>query len=398
MNELQLPPAPPLPDDVRERVLRNVLAGTRTPRRRLAPLIAAVLAVVATLALTTTVALSGVGGSAAQQDGPSPQDDPAVAEALGRCVAAVTGSELRGQYPPPAQWGITDVVPTPGDTLEKDDPGIALVINGSFVCNPDRYMIWVSSVGGEPLGAIEVAKLSGTEFVLFNRQRLAVEVGFDDGRIQTSTAAVQIISVSPFAVGGRARRVVVPGSYDGPLPDLENVAIGMNDRPVPQGSAQQEKELKLKAKQVRELEDCLMERLTHAVEANAGPPRTVLRREAYAGTPAAAVGRVGEMRAALCYLGPGGPVTADANLDPARASETRIVTSLRRDGLVLALLAVAPGVEQVEIATSPQPGSVGSGADCTIGEGLALCVLGADGPVGVRPVSGDGPGPVLPVP
>jgi hypothetical protein len=398
MNELQLPPAPPLPDDVRERVLRNVLAGTRAPRRRLAPLAAAVIAVVATLGLSTTVALSGVGGSAAQQEHPAPQDGPAVADAFGRCVAAVTGSELRAQYPPPAQWRVTDVLSTPEDTLEKDDPGIALVINGSFVCNPDRDSFWVSSVGGEPLGAIEVAQLSGTEFVLFNRQRLAVEVGFDDGRAQTSTAAVQIISVSPYAAGGPARRIVVPGSYDGPVPELDSVAILVLDRLTPEPPPEQRQDAGRTAEQRRELEECFVRQVRPLEDGADEPARTILSQDEYAGMPPAIAGVLGGTRAALCYLGPGGAVAAEGDLDPARASENRIVTSVHRDGVAVVFMTVAPDVEQVEISTLPEPGSVGSGAVCTDGEGFALCVLRAEGPVEVRPVSSDGSGPVLRVP
>lgn len=97
----------------------------------------------------------------------------------------------------------------------------------------------------------------------------------------------------------------------------------------------------------------------------------------------------------VCYLGPGGPVPAAGELAP--APETRIVTSLRRDGLVVALVQVVPGVERVEIATNPQPGSVGSGTTCTLDDGLALCMLRADGAVDVRAFRGAA-GAVLPVP
>jgi hypothetical protein len=214
MNELQLPPAPPLPDDVRERVLRTVLAEAGAPRRRFAPLVAAVVAVVATLALTTTVALTGAGTdrSAAPQETavpPAPQGDPAVDEALSRCVAAVTGSEARGQYPPPAEWRITDVLRMTDDQLSEDDPGIALAIDDSFACHAGRYYVNVSTVGGNPAGAVEIAQLTGDHVVLFNPQRLEVEVGFDGGNTRSSTAAVQVVSTSPYAVGGPARRLVV---------------------------------------------------------------------------------------------------------------------------------------------------------------------------------------------
>jgi hypothetical protein len=55
-------------------------------------------------------------------------------------------------------------------------------------------------------------------------------------------------------------------------------------------------------------------------------------------------------------------------------------------------------VDRVEIATTPQPGSTGSGARCTVKDGLALCMLRADGAVDVRTTVGGGIRDVLPVP
>jgi hypothetical protein len=404
MNELQLPPAPPLPDEVRDRVLRTVLAGTQAPRRRFAPLVAAAVAVATTVAVTAAVTMTGGGGSAAQQESAAPQDDPAVAEALSRCAAAVTGSESRGNYPPPVEWRITDVLPMPNDTTEEDDPGIALVINGSFACHPDRYVVWVSTVGGAPAGAIQVAQLTGFEFVLFNQQRLAVEVGFDDGRTQSSTAPVQIISISPWVVGGPVRRIVVPGSYDGPAPNPENVGITVQDRPIPEPGPppqeiQEAEEVERQmAEQSVRLTSCLARWLLPVEERTGTPHETVLTQEAYEGTPAALVGRVSGERAAFCYDGgPGGPVGADGALVPDPPVATGMVTSLRRDGLVVALVQVAPDVERIEIATAPQPGTTGSGTTCTVQNGFALCMLRAEGPVDVRIFTG-GTGTTMPVP
>jgi hypothetical protein len=398
MNELQLPPAPPLPDDVRERVLRNVLAGTRAPRRRLAPLVAAVLAVVATLALTTTVALSGVGGSAAQQVMPAPQGDPAVAEALGRCVAAVTGSELSGQYPPPAEWRITTVLPMPNDMMSRDDPGTVLVINDSFACHTDDTNVSVSMVGGRPAGAVEIAPF-GFQIILFNPQRIAVEVGLSGGSTETSAAPVQIISLSPYAPGGWAQRIVVPGSFDGPPPELESPPIQVQDRPRPEPSPEEAQKRMQEAEQSARLSVCLIDQLSAAAWRTGKSDETVLDQDPIAGAPAAVVGRVADTQAAVCYAGPGGePVAAAGDLDPVQPPEARIVTSLRRDGLVVALLTVGPLVDRVEIATTPQPGSTGSGARCTIKDGLALCMLRADGAVDLRTTVGGGIRDVLPVP
>jgi hypothetical protein len=232
MNDLRLPPAPPLPDEVRERVLRTVLVGTRAPRRRLTPLVAAVLAVVATLALTTSVATSIGGGPAAQREG-----------------AASPG-------PPP---------PSPQD---RD---------------------------GEERAALEV---------------------------------------------------------------------------------------------------CLVSTLTRLAGRTGVPHTVVLNQDAYGRTPRALVGRTAG-QAAVCYLGADGPVAAAGDLDP--TPQTHIVGSERRDGLVVALVRVAPGVERVEIASSPRPGSTGSGAACTLADGLALCMLPTDGPVNVSAFTGEA-GRLLPVP
>jgi hypothetical protein len=55
MNALALPPAPPLPAEVRERVLQTVVAGSGL---RAGTVVAAAAAVVATLAVMTPAALA----------------------------------------------------------------------------------------------------------------------------------------------------------------------------------------------------------------------------------------------------------------------------------------------------------------------------------------------------
>jgi hypothetical protein len=198
---------------------------------------------------------------------------------------------------------------------------------------------------------------------------------------------VQVVSTSPYAVGGPARRLVVPGSYDGPMPEAGDVAIMVQDRPLPDP----------KPERSQVLEYCLWEQLGPLEYRTGEPRRTVLTQDPQGGTPRALVGRVSGQRAAVCYDDPTGPVAAGGDLEPARDSETHIVTSLRRDGLAVVLMTVAPDVERVEIATLPQPGSVGSGAACTLRDGLALCMLRAEGAVDVRTISGGTPA-VLPIP
>jgi hypothetical protein len=261
----------------------------------------------------------------------------------------------------------------------------------------------VSSIGGTPAGAVEIAQLTGTYIVLFNPQRLEVEVDLEGGGAQRSTAAVQVMSTSPNAPGGPPRRLVVPGSYDGPLPDAGDVAIWAQDRPIsdtgppPEENREKAAAERQRAEQSVRLTACVARLLVPVVERTGAQPEMVLTREASEGTPAAVVGRVGGDRAAFCYDGPGGPVGADGVLGPEPPVAAGMVTSIRRDGLVGALLQIAPDVERVEIATAPQPGSTGSGTTCTVQNGVALCMLRADGPVDVRAFSG-GMGTTMPVP
>jgi hypothetical protein len=285
---------------------------------------------------------------------------------------------------------------------ETVEPGLVLVIDDSFACHASPYFATVSAIGGAPAGAVEIARLTGVHLVLFNPQRLEVELDLEGGGTQRSAAAVQVMSTSPHAPGGPPRRLVVPGSYDGPLPDPGNVAIRVQDRPIPDPGPPQrtreelEAELQ-KARQSAELVACLARRLLPVERRTGTPHETVLTQEAYGGTPAAVVGRVGGERAAFCYDGPSGPVGADGVPVPEPPVTTGMVTSLRRDGLVVALLQIAPDVERVEIATAPQPGSTGSGATCPVQNGFALCMLRADGPVEVRAFTGD-TGTTMPVP
>jgi hypothetical protein len=396
MNELQLPPAPPLPAEVRERALRTVLHGTTAPRRRLAPLVAAA-AVVLTLAVTTAVALTST-----DTDDHRPADQPVsgpparigdddLDEAINRCAAAVNASEHRTEYPPTAEWRVTDVV-------ERDRSGfwggVTLAINGSFVCDTDAYGLRLTTVGGRPAGGVRVAALSSWQLVLFNPQRLPVEADRDDGEERTSTEPYQILSLRAGPdeeVDWSSRRLVVPGSYDGPIPDPGSPLIEVRDRlgtgePTPGQS----------------LEDCVRAALPATKYAPPQQQEMVLRQEARGDTPRALVGRVAGSWATYCYDDPEGPVSGGNTLADAPVTETRIVTADRKysrpagpDVLIVVLMTVAPDVERVEIAARPhpQPGSVAPTAPCTLQDGLAFCMLRSTYPGGIRD---DGAVDVLP--
>jgi hypothetical protein len=408
MNELQLRPAPPLPAEVRERVLRTVLDGTATPRRRLAPLVAAA-AVVLTLAVSTAVAITSTGTNT---DDHRPADQPVsgpparigdddLDEAINRCAAAVNASAHRAEYPPTAEWRVTDV-------LERDGSGfwggVTLVINGSFVCGTDPYGLRVTSAGGRPVGGVQVAGLSSWQLVLFNPQRLPVETDRDDGQERTSTEPYQILSIrsGPDDADWSSRRLVVHGSYDGPIPDPGSPPIEVRDRlgtgePTPG----------------QPLEDCVRAALPATRYAPPQQQEIVLRQEAREHTPRALVGRVAGSWATYCYDDPKGPVSGGNTLADAPVTDTRIVTADRKytddgpDVLIVVLMTVAPDVERVEIAARPRPrpGSVAPAAPCTLQDGLALCMLRGsypgdirdDGAVDVLPYNGGAATP-MPVP
>jgi hypothetical protein len=406
MNELQLPPAPPLPAEVRERVLRTVLDGTATPRRRLAPLVAAA-AVVLTLAVST-VAITSTG---TDTDGYRPADQPVsgpparigdddLDEAINRCAAAVNASEHRTEYPPTAEWRVTDVVKRDWHGFWG---GVTLAINGSFVCDTDAYGLRLTTVGGRPVGGVQVARLSSWQLVLFNPQRLPVEADREDGQERTSTEPYQILSIrsGPDDVDWSSHRLVVHGSYDGPIPDPGSPPIEVRDRlgtgePTPG----------------QPLEDCVRAALPATKYAPPQQQEMVLRQEAREHTPRALVGRVAGSWATYCYDDPEGPVSGGNTLADAPVTDTRIVTSDRKystdrgpDVLIVVLMTVAPDVERVEIAARPQPGSVAPAAPCTLQDGLALCMLRGshpgdirdDGAVDVLPYIGGAATP-LPVP
>jgi hypothetical protein len=411
MNELQLPPAPPLPAEVRERALRTVLDGTATPRRRLAPLVAAA-AVVLTLAVSTAVAITSTGTETNTADH-RPADQPVsgpparigdddLDEAINRCAAAVNASAHRAEYPPTAEWRVTDVLQRDGSGFWG---GVTLAINGSFVCDTDPYGLRITTAGGRPAGGVQVAGLSSWQLVLFNPQRLPVEADRDDGQERTSTEPYQILSIRGGPDNGdwSSRRLVVHGSYDGPIPDPGSPLIEVRDRlgtgePTPGQS----------------LEDCVRAALPATRYAPPQQQEMVLRQEAREHTPRALVGRVAGSWATYCYDDPAGPVSGGNTLADAPVTDTRIVTSDRRwstdrgpDVLIVVLMTVAPDVERVEIAARPgaRPGSVAPAAPCTLQGGLALCMLRGshpgdirdDGAVDVLPYIGGAATP-LPVP
>jgi hypothetical protein len=397
MNELQLPPAPPLPAEVRERVLRTVLDETAAPRRRLAPLVAAA-AVVLTLAVSSAVALTSTG---TDTDDHRPADQPVsgpparigdddLDEAINRCAAAVNASAHRTAYPPTAEWRVTEV-------LQRDWAGfwggVTLAINDSFVCDTDAYGLRITTAGGRPVGGVQVAGLSAWQLVLFNPQRLPIETERDDGQERTSTAPYQILSIRSGPdddVDWSSRRLVVPGSYDGPIPDPGPPPIEVSDRlgngePIPG----------------QPLEDCVRAALPATKYAPPQQQEMVLQQEARENTPRAVVGRVAGSWATYCYDAPEGPVSGGNTLADAPVTDTRIVTADRKysdrgpDVLIVVLMTVAPDVERVEIAArpGPQPDSVAPAAPCTVQDGMALCMLRSTYPGGIRD---DGAVDVLP--
>jgi hypothetical protein len=275
---------------------------------------------------------------------------------------------------------------------------VTLAINGSFVCDTDAYGLRLTTAGGRPAGGVQVAGLSSWRLVLFNPHRLQVEADRDDGQRRTSTEPYQLLSLvpGPDDVDWSSRRLVVHGSYDGPIPDPGSPPIEVRDRlgtgePTPG----------------QPLEDCVRAALPATKYAPPQQQEMVLRQEAREHTPRALVGRVAGSWATYCYDDPAGPVSGGNALTDAPITDTRIVTADRKystddgpDVLIVVLMTVAPDVERVEIAARPRPGSAAPAAPCTLQDGLALCMLRSTrdyGAVDVLPYIGGAATP-LPVP
>lgn len=317
MNRLPTPPA--LPAEVRERALRNVLAGLDAPpRRRRAPFLAAAAAVVAALTVSTVVAVSGphAEGGLEQLGSPRPvtSGDPVSDPALLRCADAVRAAGRSSSYPSTGTWRVTAVLfhDRVGDT--------AIAINDVFACFAGPDQVFLSSTRGTPAGAAAIALLTPAIGVLLDPERISITIS-DGGNRPASTAPVQYVEFGTATTPGRGYTINVVASYDGPLPEPAPVGVLVQDEPPwtqapPPGST---------VEGGTALDDC--------VAGSVPGVRLGLTLDA-PGVPAARAGTVGETYGAFCVTGRERPVVAAGDMPlPADRTAPSVVALVRTNGV-----------------------------------------------------------------
>jgi hypothetical protein len=391
MNDLEPPPAPPLPADVRERVLNRVLhrmdaTPSAAPRRR-APFLAAAATVVVAIAATTVTAVTGFGpddpagldrlppaavsgggsGTATGEDPggdpfagvelPPPSGDPATDLALARCAAAVVHSGRAGEYPPTREWRAT--LHMGSGAVESD-----LTINDAFGCLVSPGSVAVSGLTGTPAGEVEVVQMSAGQLVVLNPDEREFAIGLP-GSQRLSEERVTFVDVYGAETPDRMR-LTVTGGYAGPVPEPVQ-ALVVADRDLPERSGTPEG---------RYLDECFTEVPTHA-HVNDRLWIPVGWHGPGGGVPPALVARIGDLAAGYCMTDAvHGRAFAEAPLPPDRGG--RLATPIvhhRGDGIAL-LLAVSPDVTRVRIARVPVSAhEPAAEAGCTILDEFAMCTI-----------------------
>jgi hypothetical protein len=404
MNELELPPAPALPADVRERVLHRVLhrmdaAPATAPRRRTSFLAAAAAAVVVAIAATTVTAITGFGADdpagldrlppATVTDGgpgtatgehpgrdpfagvelPPPSGQPATDLALARCAAAVVHSGRAGEYPPTREWRSTLHMGV--EAVESD-----LEINDSFACRVSPGSVAVSGLTGTPAGEVQVVRMSAGQLVVLNPDGREFAIGLPS-KMLISEDRVTFVDIYSGETPDRMR-LTVTGGYDGPVPEPVQ-ALVVVDRDLPERPDTPEG---------RYLDECFAGIPTHA-HVNDRLWIPVGWHDIGGNAPPALVARIGDLAAGFCMTDAVyGRVFAEAPLHPERRTGPASPVVFHRGGGSAILMAVSPDVTRVEIAAvptlprQPTPGSVPppqqgpvAEAGCTILDGLAMCTI-----------------------
>jgi hypothetical protein len=403
MNELELPPAPALPADVRERVLHRVLhrmdaAPAAAPRRRTS-FLAAAAAVVVAIAATTVTAVTGFGaddpagldrlppatvsdggsGTATGEDPggdpfagvdlPSPSGEPATDLALARCAAAVVHSGRAGEYPPTREWRSTLHMGV--GAVESD-----LEINDSFACLVSPGSVAVSGLTGTPAGEVQVVRMSTGQLVVLNPAGREFAIGLP-GKMQISEDRVSFVDIYSGETPDRMR-LTVTGGYDGPVPEPVQ-ALVVADRDLPERPDTPEG---------RYLDECLDRLPTHA-HVNDRLWIPVGWHDVGGAAPPALVVRIGDLAAGFCMTDAVyGRAFAEAPLHPDhRSGLASPVVFHRGDGSAV-LMAVSPDVTGVEIAAVPalpqEPTAQSAAppqrepfaeAGCTVLDGFAMCTI-----------------------
>jgi hypothetical protein len=235
-GDLDLPTAPPLPPDVRQRALRTVLQRIEdddvapSARRRRAPFLAAAAAVVTTLlASLATVGIVAVGPDLRSASPPPVADGSVPLPAdpdLHRCAAAVESAGRTADFPPFDTWRVMGVLlQSPGG---QDH---AIAINDAFACFLGRTAVRLSDPEGHAFGPVAVARLAPALLVVANPQRVLVEVEESPGTWgQGSREPLQIVQVQPGMQGwGTLLRA---GGSEGPMPNPKAEPVTVQDRAI----------------------------------------------------------------------------------------------------------------------------------------------------------------------
>lgn len=387
MNELQLPLAPPLPAEVRERALAKVLAEAEPPRRRRGPFLAVAAAVVTTLAVTTSVALLGLGRAdlqPLQQPAPGidhgevtgpPEPNPAPTDRFGapippvstpeydavmaRCAAGVRQAGRESDYPPVDSWKVTGILLK--DTWEK-----AVVVDNAFACYADDTTVHVSATRGVPAGGVEIVRLAPAFLAVLNPQRLSHEVdslGFWTSPMTLVRLGRAMEPASDFhlTVVARASGSGIERSWNQQMPEPGDIAVTVQDRSPDLARM-------ARPAPAQDLGRCLADNLWKAPPMV--PAWTPVLRHEQSGSEPAAVGRVGESEVGFCYADPAGPIFAAGPMPGSggRTSPGLIVAIRAVNDIRVALVAVPVDSTRVEIAV---PGGLATA--CTAKEGFALC-------------------------
>jgi len=369
-----LPPASPLPPEVRQRVLHTVLReididdDPRPAQQRRGPLLAAAAAVVTVL--LASVAAVGLVGGAPQLRPATPPDG--VETTLARCAAAVENGGWVPRFPPADQWRVTAVL---ADAPQER----VILLNDWFACAASSDRVSLTTTVAPPESQA-VERLSATLLLLRNPERQQIEFTSVDGTQRTTAPLTLVRTSEPWtwpvegiiSPGQSTAEGLVPGADYYELVDRPEAADG-----VPEVVA---------------LQRCMDSSLPVG-----GKPGVAGNAVSWApvGDSPQRIGRSGGYAAAFCVIGPTGPVYAAGPIptEPAAVASWRSADRT----VVLVTAGLRDDVRRVEIK-SAQGTEPAIGARCTLDRRLALCDL----PVGAADVyvlgSEDGSGPATLLP
>lgn len=423
MNELGLPAAPPLPPEVRERALAEVLAGADAPRSRRPPAVAAVAAVVVVaLLVTTAVAISGLRGDDPLHGTPAapppatrsletprptrigpPQPQQSMQQITesfrARCADAVQQSGKAAQYPPAAQWRVTDALGT--GALEPE-----VVINDDFACLLTPTTVTVSARASAQTRDVTVVRMSEGDIVVLDPKRLEYEVGEQADKLALGGGSAvefhmlygpgtpkQVLltltgrkgrdpGLPPVALSGQPGTAPHTTTPDPTPPDVvQDVAplVTFADHPspkrpdTPDGAA---------------LTACMDKAPTHAFSF----PEywTPVARHYVPGEPKALLARIGDVAAGYCKLDPAPAGLPDyywafdgVPLTPLRDPQAAEVVMAAQPlyGVATAILRLPKGVVRAVMTMQPPGNAALQTAECTVADDLAICTVAVPGSV-----------------